>query len=341
MNGKERVLATISGAASDRRPFAAVLSLYGAQLTGRPVSDHYSDPDAYAEGQQAVWETIQPDILFGPFCLPVLGEAFGSQLKYLDEQAPNLKTPAARTPAEVAALPVPDVDSHPRLLYLRKAVRRMADRFGDEAIIAQPVLSPMDLPVMIMGLEEWLNILLFDPEGLRRVLAVTTDFCQQWAEALLADGATCLVYALACINPAIVTREVAAEKALPVYREAFRRVPGPVVVHHTGAPFLSFVDLFRDAPGNMVGLCVHHTDGLREARERAGEACVLFGGLDGSCLDSMSVEEVEKQCADLLTDRADDPRYILSTSSADVPLATPEENILCLREAVEREANGR
>ena len=48
MNGRERVLAVAGGDAADRPPFTAMLSLYGAKLTGCPVppGDSRAGPDA-------------------------------------------------------------------------------------------------------------------------------------------------------------------------------------------------------------------------------------------------------------------------------------------------------
>ena len=70
MNSRDIVVSTIHGKRSERFAFSALLSLYGAKLTGNELKKHYNDPDAYADGQIAVRETFGVDILCSPFMLP-------------------------------------------------------------------------------------------------------------------------------------------------------------------------------------------------------------------------------------------------------------------------------
>ena len=101
----------------------AMLLLCAAGLTGCPLEQYYNDPAAYARGQAAVRETFQPDVLFGPLVVAALAEAFGSRVRYSDKVAPVVSAPAIGSAAEWERLPIPDPDRHPRLLYLREALR--------------------------------------------------------------------------------------------------------------------------------------------------------------------------------------------------------------------------
>ncbi len=89
MRSLDRVLATIDAQPTDRRAVSLTLSLYGAGLTGCPLTRYYNDPGEYALGQARALETIGPDILFGPFALPLEGEPFGSEVRIFDDQAPG------------------------------------------------------------------------------------------------------------------------------------------------------------------------------------------------------------------------------------------------------------
>ena len=65
MTSTERVVAALSGKFADRRAWTATLSLYGARLRGAPPERYYRDPRLYAEGQFAVAERFEPDLIFG------------------------------------------------------------------------------------------------------------------------------------------------------------------------------------------------------------------------------------------------------------------------------------
>ncbi|MEQ8224253.1 MAG: uroporphyrinogen decarboxylase family protein, partial [Candidatus Eremiobacterota bacterium] len=107
MNSLERVTCAIRGEVSDRPPVSVTLSMYGARLTGCPLEKYYTDAAAYAEGQSAVKEIFQPDIIFTPFVLTAEGEAFGSRVKFFQNQPPNMSEPSVKSAEEFLKLPVP------------------------------------------------------------------------------------------------------------------------------------------------------------------------------------------------------------------------------------------
>ena len=87
MTSMERVLAALSGTPQPRPPFTLALSLYGARLSGCPLSRYFRDAESYGAGQQAVYDSFAPDILFSPFALPLEAEAFGSEVIFLPDYA--------------------------------------------------------------------------------------------------------------------------------------------------------------------------------------------------------------------------------------------------------------
>ena len=335
MNSKERVFATLQGKAVDQRPFTAMLSLYGAGLTRCPLREYYTDAAAYAHGQTAVRETFRPDILFSPFLLVALSEAFGGEVRYFDKQPPNLLYPAITSAKEIPRLPQPDIDAHPRIVYVRDGLRRVAESHGKEAAVAGILLSPVDLPLLIMGIDGWLETVLFDEDGVKRMLEITIPFFIHYANALFGDGADALVLPAAFLTPALATREMVERFTLPVLKDVFTKVRGPIVIHHVGGSFSKFLDLFAGLP-NVVGFVLDHQDNLSSAREIIPPGVTLLGGPDGSNIGKYSPEEIEAHCTTFLNNRRGDPNFILSTSGGDVAIDTPWENIAAMRQAVEK-----
>ncbi len=79
-----------------------------------------------------------------------------------------------------------------------------------------------------------------------------------------------------------------------------------------------------------MGISKYHS----AAREKAGPDVTLFGGLDGPNIGKGTPQEIEAQCLALLTNRQNDPRFVLSTSGPDVAVTTPPENIRAMWQAV-------
>lgn len=334
MNSMERVLATLQGKPTDRHAVSLTLSLYGAKLTNCPLTEYYANPTAYARGQSSVRETIHPDILFGPFALPLEGEVFGSQVRFFENQAPNLASPAVSSPEEIDRLPLPDIDSHPRLMYFHNAIRLMAAEHGQEVPIAAIALNPVDLPAMILGIEGWLQTLLFNESGTKRMLELTVPYFVRHVNALLAAGAAFVVMPAAFVNPSIVTREIAVEITIPVLKEAFAQINGPLIVHSGGAILAPFLDLFADLP-NVEGFVLSGGESLTEARGKIGKKLALVGNIEGPKLLKQKPEEIKAECRKVLENRLSDPHFILGSSGPDIPFDTPLENIRAMRQAAE------
>jgi len=339
MNSMQRIMATLQGKPADRRAVSLTLPLYGARLTGCDLSEYYTNPAAYARGQSAVLATFQPDILFGPFSLPLEGAAFGSHVRFFENQPPNLEHPAISSVSEIGQLIVPDVDSHPGLAYFREAIRLMVSEHGHTVPVASVALSPIDLPAMILGIEGWLQTLLFDEAGAKRMLELTIPHFVRWMNALFSEGAMFAVLPAGFANPSIVTREIAAEITVPAMREALSEVTFPIFIHSAGSPLARFLDSFAGLP-NVAGFVLNGGDSFAEAREKVGPEPILVGNIDGPSLFTQKREGVRADCLAALRDRRDDPRFVLGTCGSDIGFDTPRENIDIFREAAEAFAKG-
>ena len=334
MNSTERVLATIAGKSVDHRPVMVLLSLYGAGLIDCPLEEYYTIADHYVEGQLAVRETFGPDLLSVPFLLTAEGEAFGSQLTLRRNNPPVFEKPALKADDAWDKLPIPDVDSSPRLVFIREALRRLVRESRGEMPVAAFALSPVDLPIMLLGLEPWLKSVLFDEAKARQLIDVTQAFFIRWTRALFQDGAAMVVVPQAFTNPLIVTADIAERLSIPALKEVLSQVNGPFILHNVGQSILPFLELYRDAAiGNVIGYVLDPADTFTRARAIMGPEPVMMGNFDGPSLNARTAKAVFEACMSILHERRDDPRFILATSGPDVPLNTPAENILAMIEA--------
>lgn len=332
MNSRERIGAVLTGTKPDRPGFAMTLSLYGARLTDCPLPQYFSDPTRYVEGQVAVHETISPDVLFGPFAFAHLGAAFGGEIKEFADQAPNIRRPACSTAKELEEKEAPDPETDEYLLYHTRAVRELADSFGKDTPVAAILPFPIDLPALILGMDGWMETVLFDPEGTEAVIEYIMPFFVDFANRMYAEGADFIVTPCAFSSPAVVTRAIATSFARPVLEETIRQLKGPVVLHHGGAPVLANLDLMTGIP-SVIGYVMDAKDDLTKARVIVGPDPVLFSGPDNLSVPALSSGEVKNWCLKVLLDRREDPHFLLCNSGPDIPLHTPLENILAFQEA--------
>lgn len=340
MNSLHRVLAAVNGQPSDRPPVLLNASLYGARLAGHSLETHFTDPEAYAEGQMAVRQVLGPDLLLSPFLAPAYGEAFGSVVAPLRGYAPNIAAFAAGSVQDAMGLPLPDIDSHPRLLYLRESVRRIASRFAGEVPVVGVLLSPVDLLPLIIGMDAWMDALLEDPGRARACLDWITPFFVDFGNALLADGATILAVTANFSNPTVVPPRVIEHITRPALEAAFAGIRGPSILHHGGQKLAAHVDAYLGLPG-LAGFLVDPRDSLAQARLGIGEGPLLLGNLDGPALARKTPGSILESVQAILAERAGDPHFILATAAADIPLETPAENLRAILDAVAQPSGAR
>lgn len=339
MNSMERIQGTLAGKPLDRRAVAPVLGLYGARLTSCPLEMYYSDPAAYVRGQTAVREMFQPDILFAPLAFALIGAAFGGELIHLDTMPPDLRTPAIQSIQQWSTVVPPDPDSHPQLLYFRDAIRLMAAQYGKEVPIAIMIPIPTEIPDMVMGLEGWLETVLFNPSGAKRVMEKIIPFYVRMINGFFAAGATFVVMPCGFATSAITTRKMVSLFTRPILMDVLAQLNGPVILQSMGAPMLDHLDLLTDLP-SVAAFMVDQTDDLAQARQLIGPDSVLFGGLDCTNIARMTSAGVEERCRAILKDRRQDARFVLGTTGPDVAWHTPPENIHALRKAADSFGRG-
>lgn len=335
MNSMERVMACVSGTATDRPAKFMALSLYGAKLTGCELDKYYSDPDEYVKGQERVIEEFRPDIILSPFSIAKEIQAFGGGARYYANQPPNIVRNPVSINQSLESVVWPDVDSNKHVLYFREAIRKMAQRLCGEIPIAAPIMGPFEMAVGLISIERLMEMILFDLPAASELLSQCMKFSVRWANMLLDDGANIVVHVSTFGNAAVITPDIAQRIVLPVLNKVYTGINGPIILHHGGAKIKPLINIFNSIP-NLTGVAVDKDDDLLECRGLIGDKKLLLGNIDGPSMVFKSPEEIEFLCTDKLEQMASDKHFILSTTSADVAYDTSIEQIKAMVHAVEK-----
>jgi len=334
MNAYQRVMSTLSGAPADRPPVFAVLGAYGANLTGCSLRTLYSDAEAYLEAQRALQKAFGFDLVLAPFDFSAIAEAFGGETAWSELQPPNVRRPAAADAARALALPMPDPRKTGRLPVALEATRRLAGDYKEKVPVVSVLPGPGTMPALMMGLEQWMETLLFDPQAAAVLLARSGDFLVDFANALLSAGADCLVFTEGMASAEVAPRQLFAASILPHLKEIFPRINGPKVISSTGGRINQVLDLLPPLRG-VVAVITGSRDDLGESRRMLGPEITLIGNLDNLCFASIGAAEIGEMSLACLGGAATCGRFILANAGGDIPLATPAGNLLAMRAAVE------
>jgi len=326
MNAYQRVMNTLGGLPVDRPPVFAVLGAYGGKLTNTDLKTLYSDSSAYVAGQVALQKEIGLDLVMTAFDYTLISEAFGGEVAWFSDQAPNMKRPAVRSAAAALSLPLPNPKQTARLPIILDATRKLSALFKEQVPIISVLPGPCIMPVMLIGIEQWMETVLFDQELAQKLLEHTAPFYVAWANALLDAGADCLVATEGMASSDIATRDIFVGQFLSHLKSIFVQINGPKVLHHSGGRLNHVLDLLPGLEG-LVGITVSSKDDLTEARKLIGPDLTLIGNLDNLTLPTVSAEEVYELSMVRLREAAPGGHYILCNSAADIPLTTPPENL--------------
>ncbi|MDD5284289.1 MAG: uroporphyrinogen decarboxylase family protein [Desulfuromonadaceae bacterium] len=326
MNSYQRVMGTLTGQLVDRPPVFAVLGAYGGKQTNTDLRTLYSDASAHVAGQKALQDEFGFDLVMTAFDFSAISEALGGETAWSIDQAPNMRRPAARNAEDALSLPLPDPEKSGRLPVILEGTRQLAAIYKGRVPIISVLPGPGILPSLFIGMEQWMETVLFDRDTACKLLNHSGHFFVAWANALLAAGADCLVVTEGMASAEIAPRSLFADQILPHLSSTFAQIQGPKVLHHTGGRINHTLDLLSGLDG-LVGFGISSKDDLTEARRLIGPDLNLIGNLDNLTLPVLSAGEVYEMSLASLRIAAPCGHYILCNSAADIPLATPPENL--------------
>jgi uroporphyrinogen decarboxylase len=331
MNPRERVFATLLGQAVDRRPWTAVLALHGARLAGVEVPALYQDPEAFAAGMRAVHQAYAPDILFGPFALPLYAAAWGVGVQFHRSGPPTVQAPSA-TVEDLLARPDPPVPP-----FLRRALALVAAAHPEFPVVAV-LPTPIDLLALNLGLPAMFDLLLRRSGTAAAALDRLAGHCLALAATAKEDGALVAAFPVSLLARTTLPPALMLRVVLPACLRVWQGCPLPVVLHHGGQPLADNAALLGALPAGVVGLVGDPRDGTAALRQAAGPARLVFHGPAAISLPALGAARTRAAADTLLAAHRDDRRLILSTTGPDVPPEAGVEAVLALGAAVAAEA---
>jgi len=324
ITGYSRVMNALNGIQMERPPVGLLLSLYGKKYVNCTLNDYYSIPELYLEGQSNIIANFDLDIVTTPFVGAFEGEVFGSTLKYFENSPPQIKKPAIESHTEIKNLKIPAVDFKSKK-YILESARLLASEYKNEKLIVGLTFSNIDTPSLIMGIEGWLDTLLFHKHAAKALLEKTTQYFIEYANTFFSKGIDALVISNMFSNPSIITHKIMNEITLEYLATALSKINGPIIIHHGGANLTDFLHFFTDLP-NVIGFVINSTDDLDISRSKIGNK-LLLGNIDMKVISNKTPEIIKKHTIEILDNRENDANFIFFSSNADIMLETPEENI--------------
>lgn len=332
MNSLQRVMATIEAKKVDRPPVFAILGAYSQKYCNCDMRMLYNDAATYCQGQMEIYRRFGFDLTLLPFDFSIFGEAFGGKVNYFKDQPPNMRNFALKKADEYRGFKFPDPFEAGRFPFYLKTLEILKREIAGEVPIFAVIPGPCSLPALIMGLDNWIEVLLFDADLRERIIDDCIDFLCSWSRNLCESGITSLIMAEPVSGSEILMRTQVEERIVPVWQRFLAELKTPVVFNHGGGKLSHIFDLLARQP-EFFAIAISSRDSISEARAAFGPQRLVLGNLDNIRMPVWNKETLYKKSSECF-ENAGGP-FILSNSGGDVPCSTPEENLQAMIEAAQ------
>lgn len=326
MNSMERVMATMSGAEVDKNPVFAVLGAYGGILADIPLPRLYQDADSWVTGQSNVVEALNTDIVLGFFDHSRVTQAFGGKVAYFVDQAPNMRQPGFQDVQTFLKSPLPDARTASGLALSLECLRKLSQLYNNTMPIAGVIPGFTSLPILIFGMELWMESILFDYENACKVMEKLKDFWKDWLGSIFESGAHFVVLTEGIAEKSVTTRELYESRLHRYTKFAYACSPGPLIFHHNGGCINHLLDLVAELP-NLGAVSIGSKDSIKEARELLGQGTTLIGNFDNFIFPQSGIDEVYQRTIALCGDGHKNKPFILCNSGGDLHVDSSIEGL--------------
>ena len=330
MTSMERVLNTLSGKEVDQTPLFLFFSIYGAKEAACEIQAYFKDVDLVVETQLAMQRKYASDCLYTFQYASLEYEAFGGTTIFYPEAPPNAGAPLFSNPETINEMTLPVIESCEGLQRALKVTGKLKDRVGNQVPIIGVVMAPFSLPVMQMGFESYLNLIIEGGEQFDRLMKINQAFCIDWANRQLQAGATAICYFNPLASNEMVNRQLYMERAFELDCQTIDRINGPIAMHFASARTIPTLDLVERSGAQLIGI---------SSREKISEVktkckMTVFGNLDGILMRKWTPEEIQMHVSEALEEAGQTGRLILADNHGEIPWQIPSETLLMIAETI-------
>ncbi|MBI5186520.1 MAG: hypothetical protein HZA01_12460, partial [Nitrospinae bacterium] len=214
-----------------------------------------------------------------------------------------------------------------------KAVELLSREFRKKTPVISAVIGPYSLPVMLMGLNKWLELIVTnDTEAIHALVSRTSSFCLAWANMLFDAGADALGFFEPFATTTMVTRQEFLKHIFDSDKELISKFKGPAVFCGAGGRVGPIVDKLSEM--GFAGCVLNTDDDLEYVKSNFGDKINIMGNLNNISMINWSYDDAKKEAAKCIKTAKEGGGYILSDQHGEISWAVPEDALRGIADAV-------
>ncbi len=308
-----------------------VLSFPAVQKLGISVRELVKNSDKQAEGMKLIAESFDTAAAVSYMDLSVEAEAFGSEIRYSENEVPTVVGRIIETMEEAEALRAPEVGAG-RTGTNIETMKKVKEIITDRPVFAG-VIGPFSLAGRLLDVSEAMMLCFDEPELVHEVLGKVTDFLISYCKAYKEAGVEGVVVAEPLAG--LLSPDLAEEFSADYMRKLVEAVQDEgflIVYHNCGNSALHTIDTIVNNGCRMFhfGNAVN----MAEIMEHIPKNCIAMGNIDPATqFRNGTPESVYEATRKLIGECGKYNNFVIS-SGCDIPPTTPWENIEAFFKAV-------
>ncbi len=332
MTPMERVLTTLSHNEPDRVPLFLLLTMHGAKELGISIEEYFSKAENVAEGQIRMQQKFNSDCYYPFFYAPLEVEAFGADVIFREDGPPNSGLPFIDDINKIKKFEPPKVKDTKILHKVLKSIELLKAHCKGTIPIIGVAMSPFSLPVMQLGFEKYLELMIYHEELFHQLMKVNEAFCVDWSNAQLEAGATAICYFDPVSSPTIVPKEFYKKTGFEIAKRTIAQIKGPTATHFASGNCLSLADLLPETGTTVVGVSTN--ENISELKKAYQHKLTILGNLNGIEMRRWTSHETISIVRDTIEKAAQGGGFILGDNHGEIPFQVPDETLLLISEVV-------
>ena len=318
--------------AADVKKAMPVLSFPAIQKMGITVKDLLFSSDLQAQAMKTVAdETPEAAASVSMMDLSLEAEAFGSSVRFSEDEVPTVSGSIVETEEDVAALKVPKLTDG-RLGICIEAIGKAAQIITDRPVFAG-VIGPFSLAGRLMDVSNAMLLCLDEPDMVHMLLEKVTGFLIDYINAFREKGADGVVVAepLAGLLSPALEEEFSCDYMKRIVQNT-QTDDFLVIYHNCGNCTLKQIDSI--ASNGCRVLHFGNSINMEEMLQKAPSDILVMGNIDPATqFRKGTPESIRKAATDLLERCHNYPNFVIS-SGCDIPPLSDWNNIKAFFDAV-------
>lgn len=328
MTNQERLSELLNGRIPDRVPIICNMFDQGAIELDLSLREYYSKGKNVARGQLTLLEKYESDFVWAFFHMASIAQLAGCRnIIFPKEGTPNVGQTVIPRISEAKSFTFPrNIINHEDFREWRKCIEILVKEAGPSTPVVSAVVGTFTLPSILMGMEKWLEMLLFgDPEEVRILLSHCSDFVAELILSLKELGVDVIAYTDPMSSADFFSRDQFLKFAMPWIEKDIQAAGADRVVYFCGGGKIGLIIEDIMAKTDLRAFYISPLDNITKAKQAIQGKGILIAPINDILLFKHSEEIIEQEIERIMSEGKDGGGFMFGTLM--MPYAIPESNI--------------